>query len=164
MRSLLTVRGFFLVEHRDKFGKLLGIYRVPNGVVTVGANHILETEFNGGSQIATWYIGLVDNSGYTGWVVGDTMGSHTGWSESTVYAAGTRPEWTADAAASRAITNSTTVDFAINATATLKGIFITSNNTKGGTTGTLWAVATFSSNPAVGNGDTLKVTYTITIP
>ncbi len=160
----MPVRGYFLVEHRNKDGKLLGIYRVPNGVVDVGANHVLECEFHSGSQVLAWYIGLVDNSGYTGWATGDTMASHAGWTESTIYSATTRPQWTCGTAASRQITNASTVDFSINASGVLKGIFITSDSTKGGTTGTLWAVALFSSTVSVSNGDTLKVTYTISIP
>jgi hypothetical protein len=153
--------GWFLIEHRNKAGKLIGLYRVPNGIVDVGMNHILETEFHAGSQVSTWYIGLVDNSGFTAFNDADTMASHSGWTESTVYSQSTRPQWTAGAAASRQITNASTVDFSINDSATLKGIFVTSDNTKGGTSGTLWATAAFSSTVSVQNGDTLKITYTI---
>jgi len=159
--SILRVKGFFLVEHRNKAGKLIGIYRVPNGIVDVGMNHILETEFHAGTPVTTWYIGLVDNSGWTAFAAGDTMGSHAGWSESTVYSAGTRPQWTMGAAAARQITNAATVDFSINGSATLKGIFITSDNTKSGSAGTLWATAAFSSTVSVQSGDTLKITYTV---
>jgi hypothetical protein len=89
------------------------------------------------------------------------MASHAGWTESTDYDEVSRVTWNPDAAASRAVTNSTTVDFTMNATKTIKGIFITSNNTKGGTTGTLWATAAFSSNASVVATDVLKVTYTV---
>ena len=159
--SILRVRGFFLVEHRNKAGKLIGIYRVPNGIVDVGMNHILETQFHGGTPVTTWYIGLVDDNGWTGFAAGDTMGSHSGWSESTVYSAGTRPQWTMGAASGRIITNASTVDFAINGTAVLKGIFITSDSAKSGGSGTLWATAEFSSTVSVQSGDTLKITYTV---
>lgn len=157
--SCFNPHGWFLVEHRNKDGKLIGLYRVPNGIVDVGMNHILETEFHGGSQVSTWYIGLVDS--WTAFADADTMASHSGWSESTAYTQTTRPQWTAGAAAGRQITNASTVDFSINASATLKGIFVTSVNTKSGTSGTLWATAAFSSTVSVGNGDTLKVTYTV---
>jgi hypothetical protein len=162
--SPLCFKGFALVEHRDKTGKLIGIYRVPNGVVDVGADHALECEFSAGAQVTTWYIGLVNNSGYTAWDESDTMASHAGWAEFVDYSEGTRPQWTCGTAASRQITNAATVDFSVTGAGTLKGIFVASNNTKSGATGTLWSVALFSSNVTVGNGDTLKVTYTITIP
>jgi hypothetical protein len=34
----------------------------------------------------------------------------------------------------------------------VKGIFIVTNNTKGGTTGTLWSTALFSADVPVANG------------
>lgn len=153
--------GKFVIEHFDANGNLKGKYDVPNGIVDVGLNHILETQFRSGSQITTWYIGLIDNSGFSALAAGDTMGSHAGWSESTAYDEASRPTWSPGAAASRQITNGTTVDFTMDATATIKGIFITSNNTKGGTTGTLWSTAAFGSTVAVADNDVLKVTYTL---
>jgi hypothetical protein len=153
-------RGKFHVQHvRD--GKVLAEFDVPNGIVDVGLNHILETEFHSGTQVTTWYIGLVDNAGFSAFANADTMSSHAGWAESSAYTEANRPTWTAGAAASRQITNATTVDFSINATVTVKGLFITSNNTKGGSTGTLWSTAAFGSTVALNNGDTLKVTYTL---
>lgn len=152
--------GKFHVRHiRD--GKLLAEFDVPNGIVDVGLNHILETEFHSGAQVTTWYIGLVDNAGFSAFANADTMASHAGWAESSAYTEANRPSWTAGAAASRQITNAATVDFSINASVTIKGLFVTSNGTKGGTTGTLWSTAAFGSTVALNSGDTLKVTYTL---
>lgn len=152
--------GRFKIEHiRD--GKVLATFEVPNGITDVGLNHILTTEFNAGAQITAWYIGLVDNDGFSAFADEDTMASHAGWDESVAYDEATRPEWTAGDAAERAITNAATVDFTMNATATIKGLFITSQNTKSGTTGTLWATAAFGSTIAVADDDVLKVTYTV---
>lgn len=153
--------GFYHVRCIDPNGKLKWEQKFPNGIVDEGIEYLLDAGFNGGTQVSTWYMGLVDNAGFSAFANGDTMSSHSGWSESTDYSEATRPEWTAGAASSRAVTNGTTVDFSINATVTIKGIFITSNNTKGGTTGTLWSTAAFSSNASATSGDTLKVTYTV---
>lgn len=161
MKTKVGLKGRFQIEHRNKAGELIGVYDVPNGIVDEGLNHILETEFNGGTPITTWYMGLIDNASFSALANADTMASHAGWIENDDYDEATRPEWTAGTAASRQITNASTVDFSINATVTLKGIFITSNNTKAGTTGTLWSTASFSSNVSANNGDTLKVTYTV---
>jgi len=162
MNQRLAITGRFVIEHRDLNDVLKAIYEVPNGIVDVGLNHILETEFNGGAQISTWYIGLVDNSGFSAFVDGDTLSSHGGWDEFTSYSESNRVTWASDAATGRAIANSTTADFSINATGNLKGIFVSSNNVKTtGNTGTLWATAAFSSVVATANGDTLKVTYTV---
>lgn len=157
----MSLKGRFHVQHFDSEGRLKGVYRVPNGIVDEGINHILETEFNGGTPITTWYMGLVNNAGFSAFANADTMASHAGWTETAAYAEANRPEWTAGTAASRSITNASTVDFSINATVTIRGIFITSNSTKSGSTGVLWATAAFASNVSATNGDTLKVTYTV---
>lgn len=156
----LPVGGRFTIQHiRD--GQVIGEYELKNGITDVGMNALLDIMFHGTSQITAWYLGLVDNAGFSAFAAGDTMASHGGWTESTAYSNANRPDWTEGAASSRSITNSSTVDFTINATATIKGIFVTSNNTKGGTTGTLWSTAAFGANVSVANGDTLKVTYTV---
>jgi hypothetical protein len=158
----LTLSGRFVVEHWDRDETLKAIYEVPNGIVDVGLNHILDTQFNGGTPITTWYIGLVDNATFSAFADADTLSSHGGWDEFTSYTESNRVTWASDAAATRAVSNSTTADFSINATGNLKGIFVSSNNVKTtGNTGTLWATAAFSSVVATANGDTLKVTYTV---
>lgn len=160
VRALMNMRGRFKVEH-IRNGEVIGQYAMPNGIVDEGLNSLLDVYFHNQAQIATWYIGLVDNSGFSAFANADTMGSHAGWAESTAYDEATREEWVEDAAASRSISNSTPAEFTINATATLKGIFVTSNSTKGGTTGTLWATAAFSSNVGVVDNDILRITYTV---
>ncbi len=160
-KSPLPLTGKVQVEHRNKDGDLIGVYDINNGIVDVGMVALLDSFFRNQTQPAAWYIGIIDNSGYTALANADTMSSHAGWNEFTTYSQGTRPAWTTVAAASRAISNTTTTDFSITGSGTLKGIFITSNSTKAGTTGTLWSTATFASNVAVSNGDTLKITYTV---
>jgi hypothetical protein len=162
MNHKTNLKGRFVVEHRDIEGNLKGTYDFPNGIVDEGLDSILDIQFHGVSQIGTWYIGLVDNSGWTAFADADTLSSHAGWTESTEYTESNRVEWEEDAASSRSISNSTTADFSVNATGNLKGIFVSSNNVKStGNTGTLWSTAAFSSVVATANGDTLKVTYTV---
>lgn len=155
--------GKFQIEHRDKNGNLLGIYDITNGITNVGKNYILDVMFNDGTQIAnaSWFVGLINDSGFTALADADTMSSHAGWSELTAYTEANRPAWGSGAAASQSITNSTPITFSPNATNSVKGLFIVSNNTKGGTSGTLWATALFSSSVPVNNGDSLKCTYTL---
>ena len=162
MNNDMRLKGAFKIEHRDAEGGVKGVYELPNGIVDVGLNSILDVQFHGTSQIATWYIGLVDNSGWTAFADADTLASHAGWAELTAYTEANLVTWAEDAAASRSISNTTTADFSINANNNVKGIFVSSNNVKStGNTGTLWSTAAFSSVVAVQNGDTLKVTYTV---
>lgn len=138
-----------------------------NAVTTAGFNQMLNSMFRNGTDTLypNWYIGLISNSGYTGLAVGDVMNSHTGWTEdSTHYTGANRPAWTPGAAASKSISNSSSVNFPINNDNTvIKGIFITSDNTLGGTSGFLWSTGLFGSDQTLYNSDTLKITYVVNL-
>jgi hypothetical protein len=113
-----------------------------------------------------WYIGLI--STLTSIVGGDTMLSHTGWTEDTNYSQANRPTatfGTATTANPSVLDNSASVAaFSINGTTTINGAFLTSNNTKGGTTGTLFSAKAFTGGArSVISGDTLNVTYTFSL-
>jgi hypothetical protein len=154
----LPLRGKFFVEHRNKDGKLIGLYRIPNGIVDVGMNFLLDCMFNSGTQSATWYIGLIDNSGYTGVSDSDTNASHSGWTEFTGYSGG-RKTWGSGAASSRSVSNGTTVDFTMTSAGGIRGIMVTDQAS--GTGAVLWATALFSSSITVAISDVLKITYTV---
>lgn len=158
----LGLRGKFAVEHwRD--GQKIEQYDIPNDITNEGKNTLFDVMFNSGTQIASssWFIGLISNSGYSALNAADTMASHSGWTEATGYTQSTRVAWGPGTPASQSITNASPATFDINATATIKGIFVTSNSTKGGTTGKLWSTALFSADVPVTSGDQLRVTYTV---
>jgi len=155
------MKGKWSLEH-IRGGKVIASMPVLfNGITTVGKNSLLDIMFRNQSQLANWYFGLVDNAGFTAFADGDSMSSHSGWAESVAYSDSNRVQWNPDAATSSSISNATPATVNINATATLKGGFIVSNNTKGGTSGILWATVAFASNVSVTNGDQLKLTYTV---
>lgn len=159
----LDFAGRFKIQH-IRAGEVLEEQEFDNGVVNVGKDAILGIMFNAITQITTWYIGLIDNAGGPTLAAADTMASHAGWAEFTNYSEATRVEWTEDAASGQSITNSTAVTFNINgAGGTVFGVFLTSDNTKSGATGTLWATAAFAAPVTVSNGDQLKVTYTVSV-
>jgi hypothetical protein len=157
-----SIGGFFTVSCYGPDGALRWSQVCKNGVTNVALNNVLDVYLRAVAGSAAWYIGLIDNAGYSAFAAADTMASHAGWSESSDYAAATRPQWSPGAAANQSVTNAATVDFAMNATKTIRGLFLANDNAKGGVTGTLFATAAFSGgNQAVNNGDTLKVTYTV---
>jgi len=160
MKNAFKVGGIFEVSCYDKFGNLKWRDEAKNAGTVVGLNHMLETEFRSGAAITAWFIGLISNNSYTNVQENDTLASHANWTEGNPYT-GNRPGWTANAAANKIMTNNNTVDFTINANATVKGAFLASNNS--GTGGTLWCTALFGGgDQAVTIGDTLKITYTLT--
>lgn len=132
-----------------------------NLVTTPGKNDLADKYFAGSAYTAAWYIGLIDLTSYTAVAATDTMASHAGWVESSAYSQANRPTtaWAAASAGSKAL--SAALTYSINATVTIKGCFLTSNNTKGGTTGVLYSAGLFTGgDKALSNGDTLSVSYT----
>jgi hypothetical protein len=155
-------QGWFDFVCRNPDGSVAWEERVVlNGTTTVGLNSILSVYFNSGTQITTWYAGLIDSSGFSSLGAGDTIASHSGWAESTAYSESTRRTWTPGSPAGGVVTGSVAV-FTMNATATIKGGFLVSENTKGGTSGTLWCTAAFGSTQSLVSGQTLTITYTCT--
>lgn len=158
--------GHFIVECFGPDGNLKWEDIAENGVTDVGIASLLNVQLGAGTQITTWYIGLIDNAGFTALNAGDTSGSHSGWSEvgGSNYSNSTRVAWTPGSASGGAVVNGTTCDFAMvnGSPLTVKGLFLISVSTKGGTTGTLFSTAAFTGGTqAVNSGDTLKVTYTV---
>jgi hypothetical protein len=159
-------KGVFNVECRDKDGNLKWTDVAHNGVVDVGINKLLDIMFRAITQITVWYMGLIDSSGFTGLVAGDTLPSHAGWTENTAYTvtAGStqRGTWTPSAAASKSITNGTAVAFTMTGAGTIKGFFLCQDQLKATSTNLLWATALFATgDQVVAIGDILNVTYTI---
>jgi hypothetical protein len=160
--DMFNPKGRFHVEHiRD--GKVINTYDFPNDITNQGKNDIFDTMFHDATQIAAsaWAIGLISNAGYSALAPADTMASHSGWAEFGGYTQSNRPAWGPGAATGQAITNASPVTFDINATGTVKGVFVTSNNTKAGTAGRLWATALFNADVPVSSGDQLRVTYSV---
>lgn len=130
-----------------------------NDVTIVGKNHMLDVTFGNTSpvtQVATWYIGLINNSPTPVFVEGDTLASHAGWAETTAYT-GNRQAWV-DANAASKIKGTTTVStFPITGTVDVNGIFVCSVATT--TSGLLWATGSFDDVVPAVAADDVKVTY-----
>lgn len=163
MNKVLRFKGRFDVRIFDKRGRLKKVLTAHNGIVNGGKDKVLGVMFNAVAQITTWFMGLINNSPTPTLAAADTMAIHGGWNEShTEYDETPRPTWPEDPASGQQITNTTEVVFTINATLTIAGFFLVSNNTKGGTAGTLWCTALFDGGAqAVISGDKIKVTYTL---
>lgn len=161
MDTKLKVGGFFTIECRDKDGNLKWRDTAKNGVTDAGLTNLLDVYLRQQAN-STWYIGLIDAAAYSALAAADTASSHAGWAESSAYGAATRPAWGPAAAAANSIANSAVVNFTMNASVVIKGAFLISNSTKGGTTGTLFCTALFSQGDrTVVNTDVIAVTYTI---
>ena len=161
--------GVFTVTCFDKDGNLKWEAKSPNLVVNVGLQDMNDKYFKGSGYTAAWYIGLYGSGATNDPAAGDTMSSHAGWTEVTAYSQSTRPAatfGTATTADPSVIDNSGSVAvFSMNGTTTVGGAFLTSDNTKSGTSGTLFSAADFEApgDRSVVNGDTINVTYTFSL-
>jgi len=147
---------------RRRTGEIRWKTRVQNTVVDVGLDDWLDKYLKGSAYTAAWYIGLTDGSPTVAGA--DTASSHAGWSEITNYDEAARQALTLGSVASQSVNNSAAVaTFTINASVTIGGGFVISDNTKGGTTGTLLSVAAFAEgDKAADDDDTIEVTLTFT--
>ena len=145
-------------------GEVIQVSFSHNDIVDQGMNALLDIFFRNQTQIAIWYMGLIDGSGTQTLSNSDVAGTHAGWTENTSFTGGpSRKDWTAAlaAAAARSISNSTTLDFAFTTTQTIHGIMVINHVTADTGSETLWSTAPFSTEVTVNDGDTLKVTYTV---
>jgi hypothetical protein len=137
-----------------------------NLVTTAGKNDLLDKYFAGSGYTAAWYLGLISSASYgAGPAAGDTMSSHSGWTEAGPtnapnYAAGSRPALSWNAAAAGSKQTSAAVSYTFSNGGTVKGAFIASNATKDGTTGVLYSAGTFADK-VVSASDVLNVSVTV---
>lgn len=134
-----------------------------NAITSEGQDHLLNVTLAGGAQSSTWYIGLIDGSTPTV-AESDTLSSK-GWTENEAYSEAARQTWSNNAVSGQSVDNSgSEASFSIDTDAqTIGGAFLADDDTKGGTTGTLYAAGTFSNDKSADSGDTLEVTATFTM-
>ncbi len=158
--------GSFAVVCRDAEGNIKWEAEKHNLVVNVGLKDMNDKYFSGSGYTATWYLGLYGAGATNTPAAGDTAASHAGWVEEVPYSNATRPDATFAAATTAdpsVITNaSAPAVFNVNATGTVGGAFLISDNTKGGSSGVLFSAADFDApgDRNVADGDTITVVYT----
>jgi len=156
--------GVFHFKCYDKDGNLKWEDTAKNLVVNTGLQDMNTKYFKGVTYTAAWYIGLVDDSGFSAYAPGDTLASHGGWAETTAYSGGNRATatfGTATTADPSVISNSGSPGaFSITGSVTVRGAFLCNVQSNSSTSGLLFSVSNFTGgNRAVINGDTLNVTY-----
>lgn len=151
-------------EARDPQGNLKWVVTEDNIIPNVGLDDILDKYYKGSAYTAAHYVGLTDGTPTV--AAGDTMASHAGWVEVTAYDEAARQTLTLGSVSGQSVDNSAskaTFTISTNST-TIGGGFIVTNNTKGGTSGTLVSAVAFTAgDKGLDDGDTLSVTVTATM-
>lgn len=144
-------------------GEVIDDFYEDNLVVDEGLNALLDIMFHGSTQVTTWYLGVFEGN-YTPVAGINAAGIASASTETNAaYDETTRPAFVEAAASSKVTTNAASrATFTFNATKTIYGAFLISDNTKGGTSGTLFSAARFGTSKAVVSGDQLLLTYTFT--
>ena len=143
----------------------------PNVVTTAGGNLALDTFLAGSAYTVVGpFMGLIGAVTYTGVpVIGDTMASHTTWTEGGGVNAptytGPRKTITWGAASAKTKAPATAPVFAITGAGTAKGVFLVLGtgavSTLDSTAGTLYSAGLFTGgDQVVANTNTVTVTYT----
>ena len=162
--------GVFTVECVGADGQVKWSESFHNLVVNQGLQDMNSQYFKGSGYTAAWYLGLVEGpgSGNT-YAAGNTLASHTGWTELTPGTAytGNRKAvtfGTATTADPSVISNSASVasfPMLINGTSVAGALLCSVSS---GTSGILFSVGNFTGgDKSVDNGDTLNVTYTFSL-
>lgn len=161
--------GKYVVECFDKDGNLKWTAESKNLVVNVGLQYMAGVALTATAQVTTWYVGLYGSGATNSPAAGDTMALHGGWTEVTAYSEANRPtaQFAAATNANPSVVTNTSnkAVFSINGTTVVGGAFLTSDNTKGGSSGTLFSAADFAApgDRSVVSGDVLNVTYTFSL-
>lgn len=161
--------GVFLLRCFDADGALKWEGSCDNLVVNTGLQDMVAKYFTGTSYTAQFYLGIYGAGASNTPAAGDTMLAHPGWTENVSYSNPTRPAavFGATTLADPAVISNaaSTASFYMNATTTVGGAFLTTDNTKGGTAGMLFSAADFSvpGDRAVISGDTIQVIYTFSL-
>ncbi len=157
----LVLGGHFHWIKLNRQKQVVGFGRIKNGIPTAALDAILAGFFQAGTVYPVYYLGLIDTANYSGLADADTMGSHDGWQEFTGYNEATRPAWDPDVPSGGILTNTVAVEFTFTTTHTIKGIFVTSDNTKAGATGLLWATGLDDQDQTFDAGEFCRVVYTL---
>lgn len=161
-----AIHGSYRVECYGADGKLKWSDCIENVITTVGKNDILDKFLKGSTYTQTIRMGL---KGAGSAVAGDTQASHGSWLEVGLANA---PTYTGNrkdvvmGSASAGASVSPAQSFAITSSGTVAGCFINNGGsaTIDNTTGVLISAGDFSGGSrAVINGDTINVTYTLSL-
>ncbi len=147
---------YYVEAYRD--GELLFKDRISNLVVNEGLQKALDDTLLNGTQNASWYVGLLDSSTPAAtWTMTDAGGN-----EVSAYA-GTRPAWVGVRTSQTASNTASKAQFVVDSDSTdIYGAFLCTNNTKGGTTGTLFSAGLFTSaRTGLMTDDEVFVTYEV---
>jgi hypothetical protein len=163
--SPISMVNTYIVECYDGAGNFKWKEEIKNLVTTEGLNYVLDSGFDNGTQITTWYVGLKDTGAPAANDTAANLGAQA-WTEYTEYDQAVRQTLVLGTVSGGSIDNSAgPASFTIGSPAPdVYGAFIVDDNTKGGQSPAtvLYGVGDFGAAKVVDPDDTLNVTVTLT--
>lgn len=159
--------GVYKIQCVGADGQVKWEEQMHNLVVNVGLQDMVNTYLDAGTQITTWYLGLITGPGSgTTIAAADTLASHAGWTEFTSYTGSRKAAvfGTATTADPSVVSNTASpASFTMSGSGTIAGAFLCSASS--GTTGVLFSASDFQSpgDRTVVSSDVLNVTYTFSL-
>lgn len=149
----------YTVEHIAVDGSIKSVETVHNLMPNDAVDYLLNAAFMGSSAYSTWYLSLFDNARTP--LATDTMTTFMAdCGEDTVYTVtgGARPTISFPPVASGVLTTTASPnEFEFVSAATIRGAFVTTGVTRGGTTGLLCSAVLFPTAKVIAAGESLRV-------
>lgn len=163
----LRLHGEFLLSYTQPDRKGGWVRQFANGVTNAGVNYLLNGGFRGGARSPTWYVGLINDAGFSTLALADTLALHPGWPEFPYFLVGsvptqTRPPWNPLPENAGLMASATASVGSITQTGTIRGAFLCNVASGiGSGTSVLYATGTMDAGLAVAAGGSLSVTYAV---
>lgn len=159
-KSGARVGGRFYLECRDKDGNLKWREEMSNLVPNAALQDLLDVYFLEGTQKTSWYVMLLAANPSP--AAGDTLASHSGWTEFTNYDEASRQAWTGVRSGQTISNSAAKAQFTLSTNgSSIGGAGLCS--VPSGTSGILACAAPFTTgNKSGDDGDTLSVQYDFT--
>ena len=170
----LSLKGYYKLVHKDKFGKVISEETVENLITNEGKNYVLDAAFNTTAltTVSDIFYFIIQTSGTA--AASDTYATPVR-TESTNYTEGLRQVWGAGAAASQSVTNASAATITADTggiTVTGIGVVTSPSEQTGGAAGDVDTkgdatcsdgvlVSTADVSKTLAESETLDITYTV---
>jgi hypothetical protein len=166
-----TVHGVYHAVFRDGDGAVYHEEKFDNLLTTLGKNFLEDEALAGSSYTVVGpFMGLISSTSFSAVSASDTMASHAGWLEAgttnaPTYAARLNVAWSAASGGTKSLSSALT--FTFTGAGTVQGAFIAIGtgavSTNLSTAGTLFSAGALGTAQPVISGNTLAMSYSVTI-
>lgn len=126
--------GRFRIESRGADGRQMAVRYFDNGTTSEGVTYLAARGFLGAAAFPTFYIGLINDAGFSALSVSDQHVSHPGWAEWTALFGAARVAWNPSPAAG-ALLDAPNAVLSVTASGLVRGAFLASTPVIGSASG-----------------------------